>query len=360
MIGEVRRLTFLAVLMATTTASMSLIAQGRGQLVPSMYITRINEVLADYAAGNDRAVDTWLRTRDGQQGVAFLERVFAPPAAFSRPKAAFLLEVAVWMQGVNPRKIAALNLGRRMFLGRPEPLGVNADDDRFEILWHQAALGLLQDNDSPWQQQEYLDGLDMRLEDAARRNVKLETRFPLARAIAAGNICCRPVSRNVYVDEQPSTRPRPTFESAVALYTRAAAEPPLRDEAMIRGAALQLLTERPAPALEWLDRAAGKQDDQLLHYAQSFIRARALDLLGRPDEAVNAYQAAREDAPSAQIPAIGLAAALLRAGRADEGVRVAAQARQLPADAPDVWLQFQKADSRFVKGWLEEIRRMRK
>jgi hypothetical protein len=64
--------------------------------------------------------------------------------------------------------------------------------------------------------------------------------------------------------------------------------------------------------------------------------------------------------PTAQTPAIGRAAALLRSGQTAEAARVATAARRLPPEAPDPWVEFVKADARFIKLWLAEIRTLRK
>ncbi len=353
-----RRVALALALIVAAVSVLPAQSRGRGSAdMASVYVTRMNEALAAYTAGNDNAVAEWLKTREGQTGLSFLERVFGPPATFSKQNAAFLLEVAVATPGTNPRKVTALRLGRQLLLSRTELPGVNANDDRFEILWHEAALGLLQDQpDRPGPLDEYVQAITPRLDAAAQRNVTFDSRIPLAQAISEAALCCRP---NVRIDDARAGAP-PTFESAIDLFTRASKIPALRDEALIRGGVLQFQTEHAAAALEWLDRVADSKSDQLLHYAQSFTRARAFDELNRADEAVTAYEAARADGPTMQTPAIGLAAALMRAGRTDEGVRIAAQARQLPADAPDLWLQFRKADARYVAGWLEEIRRLRK
>jgi len=89
------------------------------------------------------------------------------------------------------------------------------------------------------------------------------------------------------------------------------------------------------------------------------VLARALDLLGQPEASVPAYEAARAEFPTVQTPAIGRAAALLRTGQASDAVRVASAARRLPPDAPDPWATFAKADARFIKLWIAELRTLR-
>src|SRR5262245_8499326 len=211
------RLIALGVLLVTATSA--LLAQDRRQsqaIVPTVYITRMNEALAAYTAGDDNAVTDWLKTREGQTGLSFLERVFGPPATWSRAKAAFLMEVAVATPGMSPRKVTALQLGCRLFLVRPAAAGVNADEDRFEILWHQAALGCLEDLPArPVPLANYLDAIAMRFDDAAQRHVLVDSRIPLAKAIAESALCCR--QGGARIDE---ARPggAATFESAIAAF----------------------------------------------------------------------------------------------------------------------------------------------
>ena len=64
--------------------------------------------------------------------------------------------------------------------------------------------------------------------------------------------------------------------------------------------------------------------------------------------------------PGTQVPMIGRAAALMRSGDTAEAVRVATEARSLSPDAPNPWAQFGKADARFIKTWVAEIRSLRK
>jgi Flp pilus assembly protein TadD len=117
---------------------------------------------------------------------------------------------------------------------------------------------------------------------------------------------------------------------------------------------------RAADAIAWVDRVGPEPADKLLRYQLAVIRARALDLLDRPEPAAAAYEAARLEYPTVQTPAIGRAAALLRIGQTAEAVRVATAARRLPPDAPDPRSEFVRADGRFLTRWLDELRTLRK
>jgi hypothetical protein len=62
--------------------------------------------------------------------------------------------------------------------------------------------------------------------------------------------------------------------------------------------------------------------------------------------------------PGAQTPAIGRAAALLRAGRVDDAVVIAEHARRMPTDGEDPLTIFFKVDERFIDQWMVEMRKL--
>jgi tetratricopeptide (TPR) repeat protein len=329
------------------------------------YVESITRTLETYTAGDDQAVARWLRTRDGQDSLVALERAFPPTdppkVPWTRARAAFLLEIASATPQTGRDRQRAIRIGRAMTLARP-PLGGNAEDDRFETLWHQTALGLLQAASLYLEQDAYITALAPRYDDASRRGVALVSRFDLARAIAWAGMCCQRRSSSSIAIVKDFNHPRgwPTIDRTLAMFTRAAADAATRTEALVRGGVLLFDAGRPKDALAWLEGAPLDHDDRVVHYAQSFTLGRVHDALQQPDRAAQAYAAARTDEPSAQLPAIGLAAALLRSGDAEHAARIAGEARRLPEIAPDPWVTFQRADARFVPAWLAEIRRLRK
>jgi tetratricopeptide (TPR) repeat protein len=329
------------------------------------YVDSINRTLQEYTAGDDEAVGRWLRTRDGQDSLVALEQAFPatdpPKVPWTRARAAFLLEIAAATPQTGRDRQRAIRIGRAMTVARP-PLGGNGGDDRFETLWHQTAIALLQAAPLYVEQDNYLTAIAPRYDEAALRGVQLPSRFDLARAIAWAGMCCQRRSSSSVTIGREFNPPRdwPTLDKTLAMFTRATADGELRTEALVRGAVVLFDAGRPKDALAWLERAPGDHDDRVVHYAQSFTLGRVHDALQQPDRAAQAYGAARKDEPSAQLPAIGLAAALLRSGDAEQAVRVAGEARRLPEIAPDPWVTFQRADARFVPVWLTELRRLRK
>ena len=63
--------------------------------------------------------------------------------------------------------------------------------------------------------------------------------------------------------------------------------------------------------------------------------------------------------PTSQSAAIGLAAALLRAGDTEAAAQAAVSAKRLPRVSlgADPRVTFRRADARFIPSWLAEIRR---
>jgi tetratricopeptide (TPR) repeat protein len=158
----------------------------------------------------------------------------------------------------------------------------------------------------------------------------------------------------------PSDRRPVSVEEALALFDTAAERDDLRAEALIRGGVLLHKVGRHSEALTWLDRVPA-HDDRALGYVHRLTYGRLLDGAGRSADAAAAYAAALEHESSSQPAAIGLAAALLRSGRAVEATEAATRARQIDnAESARFDLPYRRGDMRFVPGWLAEIRKARR
>jgi tetratricopeptide (TPR) repeat protein len=213
-----------------------------------------------------------------------------------------------------------------------------------------------------------VDAAGARLDDARRRGVALETRMPLARAFTSALMCCWTRSPGELVRSfRDLSRSRVTLAGALAQFEEAAREPALRAEALVRGATLLFDSNRRPDALAWLERVPD-QSDPVVGYAQHWTHARILDD-DRPADAAAAYRRALAVAPKSQTAAIGLAAALQRAGRAEDSATAAADARRMHVISPaefgrrapeDLMLTFDRGDRRFVPQWLAELRRLRR
>jgi hypothetical protein len=352
---------------------------GPARVDPAAIDAGINEVLKAYAEGDDLAVEGWLRTPEAGWSLSSIDRVVAQPVVpWSRARAAFLLEVAVGTMTPRDGQLGARDLamglmltrrtdslllvGANLVARRPAPLGADPVKDRFEVLWHQAALGVAQGIEQYTLQYRYVESIAPRFDQARSRGVTLPTRLPLARAIAGAGLCCsgRPMPGDQIQIRLINAPPPPvTADNAIAFFERAAAVPELYTEALIRGAVLLARIGREPEALAWFQRVP-PHTDRGLGYMHHLTLARLLDEVNRPGDAANAYGVALDHAPANQRAAIGYAAALLRAGRDEEAGVAAANARRMPEERGDPARAYLRADARFVREWLAEIRRLRR
>lgn len=314
---------------------------------------------AAYTNGDDTAVERWVATLPPTASPYGTLAELRSDAPWNRMAAAFLLEVAA-ANAHGGRAVSALIRGRTIVLRRPARIGDNPAEDRFEVLWHQAALGITQRHHSSTNQKAYLEAIVPRFEEAARRGVSLDTRFALLQAVTASLNCCSGMTRF-----PPPRRangdlvPKPSTDEAVRYFDRAAEQPSLRTEALIRAGKLLFEGGRHIEALARLEKVP-VEGDPALNFVRHLTHGRVLDALNRPADAAAAYQRALDAKPDAQLAAIGLAAAHLRSGHTAEASRIADVARRMPAVPGRGFNEFDAGDYRFVPSWLAEIRRMRR
>jgi len=313
-----------------------------GPYGPCIVKGEIAQTLAAYAAGDASAIARWLDTRRGMGVVANTAALVTGNAAVPAPtRLAFLLELGMTVPA--PFVPPLLRAGRA-FVAEP-----GAVDARVERLWHQGALGVAQHLEQFWLQQELID--------ATAARIHLNPRLPLARGIAAAGLCCWKRVPGAPIQHGRAVRGRFTLDAALALFDQAAADPALATEARVRGAVLLQSAGRNSEALTWFDRVPPQEDDPALGYVRHFTHARVLDFLQRPADAATAYARALRFHPNAQLARIALAAALLRSGRSAEAGAAAASAGHLPTDDGEHVRTFDRADGRFVRGWIGELRR---
>jgi hypothetical protein len=342
--------------------------------VPLIVEKGLKDALTAYESGDDDAVARWMKTGAGHSDYRYADAVLAEPAPWSRARAAFVLEVAV---GYGPRNSTLFAAARSMVMGRPAPLGADPVEDRFEILLHQTAIGALQSHSRVKLLADYVDAVSPRFEEARRRGIALETRIPLARAFISALLCCwKGVPGEIVRSFRDISRSDATVNVAVRQFEEAARDPALRSEALIRGAKLLFDNARKPEALALIERVP-EHTDPALGYVHHWIHARLLDTTDRPADAAAAYRRALTFAPQSQPAAIGLAAALLRAGNAEESAKAAADARAIqvamspaqisstafviaPGDFSHMMSTFNRGDHRFIPQWLAEVRRLRR
>jgi len=357
--------------------------------VPDAIAASINAALEAYANGDDLAVERLMATRDGSSSLPYVGRVMSDGAAWSRARAAFVLEAAALARTYRVHTL--LDMGRALVMGRAIPLEDSpsaAADRRFEWLWHQAAIGILQGHRQIQWQHEYLTHAGPRL-DALGVDGSFQSRLPLMRATIAASLCCwKKVPGEAIQHAVLPARPVVSRDDAVALFAAAASAPALRAEALIRAGKLLHEAGRDREAAAWFDRiddAAVSDLPAFIRYVSHLTHGRVLDALDRPAEAALAYRAALRVADDGQLAGIGLAAALLRSGQPEQASAAAASARQArprdpfelaaEAGAAPLWSagstrpqddrmgplrDFQRGDARFVRAWLAEIRTLRR
>ena len=361
-------ITIVSLVLAATVVSAQ-------QVTPAQIAARqaeLQKVFDAYVAGDREAVTRAIPRKpsrdraDSATRVALSRMLGDGDTSWSPSRAAFTLEVAVALYrsggfGVGDAP-QFLRLGRPMVTGRPNPIGSDASEDRLEVLWHQIALALLQGAGAWDMHNDYITALSARVDQFAKVKTPVANRLALARAINATMQCCRglvaPLANQLLVITSGRAKPETTVvrpNDAIALFDTAAVDPALHDEALVRGAFLESFLNRLPDALARLDRAPAISDDTLA-YAAALIRGAVLDSLDRPDAAADAYDRALQLAPTMQVPAIGRAAALYRAGRMNDAVAAAGHARRLAAGGLDPWPIFLRADERFVTEWIHELR----
>ena len=292
--------------------------------------------------------------------------------SWDRRKALFLIEIARATAQVSPRfPRIVVDAGRRYMQTAGGGELATPETAAHIYLWHRAAVGLLQRFGTSLHVEAYAR------EIAVRTGAPLDARLELARAVALERICWdrRPSLEQPDVETGALTRAAgarvqrvngfPVFREtnitvhktclgqALMRFEAAADIDETRDEARVRGGWVLFQVGRFPEALDWLDEAAPK-DDRDLAYWRSLFRGRVLEALGRPEDALSAYQAALTLNPGAQSAGVGHAILLMRLDRAQEA-DASARALRVSTEA-DPWLIYSVGDHRFVDRWIEQLR----
>ncbi len=118
---------------------------------------------------------------------------------------------------------------------------------------------------------------------------------------------------------------------------------------------LQLTLNDPATALDSFQEATDS-NDPFIRYLAYFLAGRALERLGRRDDANAMYRSALLVIPGAQSASVALSANLFLAGAPDEAYDVAQRSLTRPA-TDDPWQQFGYGDLRLIPGLLKRLRK---
>ena len=293
--------------------------------------------------------------------------------SWDRRKALLVIEIARATAQVSPRfPRIVVDAGRRYVLTAGGGELATPETAAQMHLWHRAAAGLLQ-----------RFGTSLHVEAYAREvafgtGAPLDARLVLARAVAQERICWdrRPsleqpdiettaltrvagakISSNVngfpVFRETTITAHKTCLGQALMRFEDAAEIDETRDEARVRGGWILFQLARFPEALDWLDAAAPKEDRDLAYW-KALFRGRVLESLGRPQDAVSAYQAALALQPGAQSAGVGHAILLMRLDRTQEA-DAAARALRV-STAADPWLTYSWGDHRFVDRWVDQLR----
>lgn len=284
---------------------------------------------------------------------------------WSRDRAVFTFDLALTAFAANwPGPGRLLIAARDLVTSRPDAPGVNADDDRFEALFHATAVSLLAALNVPRDVETYIDGISERvaIDPAATGGRLIAPRLLLARAMAR-EAQTRPIvlaagdrrARRTWIVRGNDGDARRRLREVVDLLDPAARFPDTRAEALVRRAFIAHRLGDHDAALTMLV-GVDTADDPLLDAWRLLIRGRGLAALGRADEALSAYEAAADIAPGAQTPAVALAALHLRAGNRDAAVEWAERARTAPADETDPWPVYWTGESRFLRARVDQLR----
>lgn len=361
-------------------------SQSQVDLAPSPF----DALYQQYAAGDYDVVARTIRT------VADVNALNPPEplklrkwlGAWSRAKAAYVLELAATMSDMSSRgSLALISEGRLFVISRRPALGASAVDDGFELAWHKAALGVLEGKMLYAAQDLYLDTLERRYttKSSASPLVRLDPRFVLERGVALEQECWLESSRPIPgasvssvsnpgvttqgpppspdVPSMPSALPPATMTPKGCLlegakrFVTAARAPETAAEANMRLAWLQFQLGQLQGALVAINRADPGGDKELAYWTELF-RGRILNGLNRDVDAERAYRAALASHPDAQSANIGLALTLFRLRKVDDARALASDIRRAPTNIADPWWTYLGADARFVSQWIADIRKL--
>ena len=245
--------------------------------------------------------------------------------------------VAEWVAGALPRDGAPDDLERTLWL---TAVGVAEDGHA----WHRLASSIV---------------------PAAARRLAGEPRLRLAAVLARTNIALGPLRHG----DSPSSRfdalrveslssgetgPIPDAERAFRPLLEDAT---LAGEVELRLGYLELRRGHWADALGHLDAARTKAGEPVLRAAADYFSGWIDEQQRHPDDAMTAYRRALALTPAMRNLATRLAALLFLRNAREEAYAVldpALNARPAPVD---LLLQVERADARFVPGWLVSIRK---
>jgi hypothetical protein len=314
----------------------------------------ITRLLSAYATGGRNAIARTITTAnafdDLRKNLApMIESWKSDP---HRIQSVFLLELADhavqhhWFNWLD-----VLDLARRFVMSRRDPHGVNADDDAFELIWHKTAAALLALSSRP----EVLEdcGVMPLLQRIAPEPFRSADRQLVDPWIALMQAEAEEGWTTFDHSLLPTRGP-----TAVRLFDEAAKYPATRGEALVRKAQLLIRSGLFPEAVGVLEEAGDPAADVAVRYWARLFRGRALEGVGRLDEAAKAYADALVLIPRAQSPSVALMALAFSRDRLTDALQHADDIRTASGDAVDPWWAYDHGDGRFYESRLAVLREM--
>ncbi|MEZ5316089.1 MAG: tetratricopeptide repeat protein [Vicinamibacterales bacterium] len=257
-----------------------------------------------------------------------------------RIAAAFALEAAYARVETGERATKLLEWGCRQIRRIPR-----ARAGEFEHTWHLAAFAVMAGAVDPDAIESHIGHMKFQFPD--------EARLPFERAVAA-ELRAAPF----FEDGKASADTiRKRYEEAAKRYRAVTGEGSAHVEANIRLAHVELELGHPDAALAALDELPEDAiAEPTLGYLSKLLRGRALDRLGRPDDAIVPLTEALLIQPGAQSATIALASVHFRQGRGGVADRLMAQLLARPTPAQDPWWFYWPADFRYITGLVPAMR----
>lgn len=361
----VPRVSVLRVVLALTFVSILAASPVQKPAAP-MADGEFDRLLAAYAVGDDQAIERALPTMDTFEslrtslGLAIVrwDREHDRHAI----QLVFILDVAV--VGLNHHWhnwLDVLKVGREFVMARPDPPGKKPDDDAFEIAWHQAAVALLEGVRRPDFIEDVLDVTLSKADHPQPLNGRmaaapLETGEP--RLIDPWIALTRGILEEEWtiIDPPIPNALQAHGPAAVRHFAEAAKYESTRAEALVREAWMLIRLDRPADALAALDALGDDAADAPRRYWSRLFRGRALEGLGRLDDARQAYLDTLALVPHAQAPTVALAVLALRQNRDGDAFQLASEARSGASDVADPWWLYGYGENRFFQARLIALR----
>jgi tetratricopeptide (TPR) repeat protein len=243
-----------------------------------------------------------------------------------------------------------LDLARRFVTSRPDSPGVNSADDAFELAWHKTAAGLVALARRPDMFEDcVVQALSGRIAPAAQPNAEkpllIDPWFALIKGFAEESWT---ISDHALLATRGSR--------AMALFDEAAAFAPVRGEALVRKARLEIRAGDYDAAVRTLEVAGDPAADAAVRYWARLLRGRALEGAGRLDDAARAYRDTLAFMPQTQSPTVALMALAYTRDRSADALDYRDAIRSGETGAPDPWWQYDYGDGRFYLGRLAALR----